>query len=113
MPSFFSFCSTRACSFVFVIPPAIEQIAIATFLDRETAKIDALVEEQRRLIELLILYFLVGGVAVARLGRTRSLLLGSALVIISNDQPGKDAVAPSSRCSIEVAIPADRPFQVN
>lgn len=35
------------------MPPLIEQEAIATFLDRETAKIDALVEEQRRLIGLL------------------------------------------------------------
>ncbi len=35
------------------IPPANEQAAIAVFLDRETAKIDALVEEQLRLIELL------------------------------------------------------------
>jgi type I restriction enzyme S subunit len=34
-------------------PPPEEQQTIATFLDRETAKIDALVEEQRRLIELL------------------------------------------------------------
>jgi len=34
-------------------PPLIEQIAIASFLDRETAKIDELVAEQRRLIELL------------------------------------------------------------
>lgn len=34
-------------------PPFSEQRAIATFLDRETAKIDALVEAQRRLIELL------------------------------------------------------------
>ena len=34
-------------------PPLSEQNAIATFLDRETAKIDALVAEQRRLIELL------------------------------------------------------------
>lgn len=34
-------------------PPLIEQIVIATFLDRETAKIDKLVAEQRRLIELL------------------------------------------------------------
>src|SRR5690606_15405004 len=31
----------------------VEQAAIVAFLDRETAKIDALVEEQRRLIELL------------------------------------------------------------
>ena len=35
------------------IPPLPEQQAIATFLDRETGKIDALVEEQRRLIALL------------------------------------------------------------
>jgi type I restriction enzyme S subunit len=37
----------------FPLPPRSEQIAIAAFLDRETGKIDALVEEQRRLIELL------------------------------------------------------------
>jgi type I restriction enzyme S subunit len=35
------------------LPPLPEQRAIAAFLDRETAKIDALVEAQRRLIELL------------------------------------------------------------
>jgi len=35
------------------VPPPSEQTAIAAFLDRETAKIDALVEEQRRLIALL------------------------------------------------------------
>ena len=34
-------------------PPHYEQVAIATFLDRETAKIDALVEEQEKLIALL------------------------------------------------------------
>lgn len=34
-------------------PPPAEQHAIATFLDRETAMIDALVEAQRRLIDLL------------------------------------------------------------
>lgn len=34
-------------------PPTGEQVAIAAFLDRETAKIDALVAEQERLIELL------------------------------------------------------------
>ncbi|OYX68918.1 MAG: hypothetical protein B7Y95_19235 [Rhizobiales bacterium 32-66-11] len=37
----------------FPLPPLPEQAAIAAFLDRETAKIDALVEEQRRLIALL------------------------------------------------------------
>jgi len=35
------------------LPTPEEQRAIAAFLDRETAKIDALVEEQKRLIELL------------------------------------------------------------
>lgn len=35
------------------LPPLTEQRAIATFLDRETAKIDALVAEQERLIALL------------------------------------------------------------
>ena len=34
-------------------PPQAEQTQIAAFLDRETAKIDALVAEQRRLMELL------------------------------------------------------------
>ncbi len=35
------------------LPPLAEQTAIAAFLDRETGKIDALVAEQRRLMELL------------------------------------------------------------
>ena len=35
------------------IPPQQEQLAIANFLDHETAKIDALIAEQQRLIELL------------------------------------------------------------
>jgi type I restriction enzyme S subunit len=35
------------------VPPLVEQLSIATFLDRETAKIDALIAEQQRLIELL------------------------------------------------------------
>jgi type I restriction enzyme S subunit len=39
--------------FVLPLPSLQEQSAIAAFIDRETDKIDALVEEQRRLIELL------------------------------------------------------------
>lgn len=39
--------------FIFPVPPPEEQTAIAAFLDHETGKIDALVEEQKRLIELL------------------------------------------------------------
>ena len=35
------------------LPPIAEQTAIAAFLDKETAKIDGLVAEQRRLMELL------------------------------------------------------------
>ena len=40
-------------SYRFPNPPASEQKAIAAFLDRETAKIDALVAEQQRLMDLL------------------------------------------------------------
>jgi type I restriction enzyme S subunit len=36
-----------------LIPPKVEQTQIARFLDHETARIDALIEEQQRLIELL------------------------------------------------------------
>ncbi|HUD51387.1 restriction endonuclease subunit S [Parvibaculum sp.] len=43
----------RAYELEVTIPPVQEQTAIAAFLDHETAKIDALVEEQRRLIALL------------------------------------------------------------
>lgn len=39
--------------FPIVLPPQPTQRAIAAFLDRETAKIDRLIEEQRRLIALL------------------------------------------------------------
>ena len=41
------------CSAPLPIPPPAEQTQIATFLDRETGKIDALITEQRRLVELL------------------------------------------------------------
>jgi type I restriction enzyme, S subunit len=44
---------TMIGAMVLPVPPAGEQAAIATFLDHETAKIDALIEEQKRLIELL------------------------------------------------------------
>jgi type I restriction enzyme S subunit len=40
-------------NFVIGFPPVKEQQTIATFLDRETAKIDALIAEQQQLIELL------------------------------------------------------------
>ncbi|MDZ7936981.1 MAG: hypothetical protein U5M53_01330 [Rhodoferax sp.] len=40
-------------NFATAFPPVVEQTQIAAFLDRETAKIDALVAEQRRLMELL------------------------------------------------------------
>lgn len=40
-------------NFAIAFPSLAEQLTISTFLDRETAKIDALVAEQERLIELL------------------------------------------------------------
>jgi type I restriction enzyme S subunit len=39
--------------FALVLPPPADQTAIVAFLDREIAKIDALIAEQQRLIELL------------------------------------------------------------
>ena len=47
------FTAEKVAAVMVPIPSAAEQTAIAAFLDRETAKIDALVEEQRRLIDLL------------------------------------------------------------
>jgi type I restriction enzyme S subunit len=44
---------TAMSAITLAIPPICEQESIATFLDRETAKIDALIAEQQRLIELL------------------------------------------------------------
>lgn len=41
------------CDIFFAVPEFVEQCAIVAFLDREARKVDALVEEQRRLIELL------------------------------------------------------------
>jgi type I restriction enzyme S subunit len=40
-------------SWLVALPPLLEQQAIASFLDRETAKIDALIAKKERLIELL------------------------------------------------------------
>ena len=48
-----SISSTNLMELPVVMPPVVEQTQIAAFLDRETAKIDALVTEQRRLMELL------------------------------------------------------------
>ncbi|WP_230852096.1 restriction endonuclease subunit S, partial [Ralstonia solanacearum] len=40
-------------NFVWAFPPLAEQIGVAAFLDRETAKIDALIAEQEKLVTLL------------------------------------------------------------
>lgn len=40
-------------AFIFSFPSYVEQCAISAFLDHETARIDALIQEQQRLIELL------------------------------------------------------------
>ena len=47
------FTSEKFSAFKIPLPPLPEQQAIAAFLDRETAKIDALVAKKERLIELL------------------------------------------------------------
>jgi type I restriction enzyme S subunit len=48
-----SFSYEKWCNLHLALPPLPEQTAIAEFLDRETGKIDELVAEQRRLMELL------------------------------------------------------------
>src|SRR5690554_1840777 len=48
-----SISSSNVMSCPLPLPPAAEQRQILSFLDHETARIDALVEEQQRLIELL------------------------------------------------------------
>jgi len=45
--------SAKVLAYPVAVPHPDEQARIATFLDRETAKIDALIAEQQRLIELL------------------------------------------------------------
>lgn len=47
------FTAEKVASVPVPLPDPAEQTAIAAFLDRETAKIDGLVQEQRRLMELL------------------------------------------------------------
>ena len=43
----------RYSNSLFLLPPLLEQQAIAAFLDRETARIDSMVSREERLIELL------------------------------------------------------------
>ncbi|WP_268778243.1 restriction endonuclease subunit S [Novosphingobium sp. Leaf2] len=64
-------------AFAVPFPPLDEQVAIVAFLDRETAKIDALIEEQRRLITLLkekrqsvISHAVTNGLNAQRVSRT-------------------------------------------
>ena len=49
----FGLTSRAICDSVFPLPPLTEQRAIAAFLDRETGRIDALIEKKQRLVELL------------------------------------------------------------
>jgi type I restriction enzyme S subunit len=51
--TFFGISQESIAAFPFAVPPVHEQQSIVAFLDRETAKIDALVREQLRLILLL------------------------------------------------------------
>lgn len=74
------------------LPPTSEQIQIAAFLDRETAKIVALVEEQKRLIELL--NEKVGALVLSTLDstRVRKVRLGVAGSVISRPVVQEDGV---------------------
>ena len=65
------------------LPPLVEQTAIAEFLDRETAKIDGLVAEQRRLMELLKEKIASLVLSSVDLPSTKRLRFGDAASIIS------------------------------
>lgn len=71
------FTAEKVAAFLVPAPPLPEQRAIADFLDRETAKIDALIEKQNELIDLLrerrgalILRGVIGADAVLRKSAT-------------------------------------------
>jgi len=64
-------------------PPLPEQTQIAAFLDRETAKIDELVAEQRRLMELLNEEIISLVLSSFRAPETRELRLSEVSTIIS------------------------------
>ena len=64
-------------------PPILEQRAIAVFLDRETSKIDWLVSEQRRLIELLNEKIISLVLSSFHAAETTELRLSEASTIIS------------------------------
>lgn len=51
--TFMELSATQMAALELPVPPLDEQRAIADYLDRETARINALIEEQRRLIEIL------------------------------------------------------------
>ena len=70
-------------NFATAIPPLPEQIAIAEFLDRETAKIDELVAEQRQLMELLKEKIASLVLSSVDLPNTKRLRFGDAASIIS------------------------------
>ena len=65
------------------LPPISEQTQIASFLDQETAKIDELIAEQRRLMELLTEKVTSLVLASINSTETRELRLECAVVIIS------------------------------
>jgi type I restriction enzyme S subunit len=66
-----------------VLPPLPEQTAIAEFLDRETGKIDELVAEQRRLMELLKEKITSLVLSSMDLPNTKRMRLGNAATLIS------------------------------
>lgn len=70
-------------SFAIPTPPLPEQTAIAEFLDRETGKIDELVAEQRRLMELLKEKIASLVLSSMDLPSTKRLRFGDAASIIS------------------------------
>ncbi|MFG1755353.1 restriction endonuclease subunit S [Streptosporangium sandarakinum] len=89
------------------VPPFREQHAIADYLDRETARIDTLIEEQQRLIEML--------------HERREAVIGAAFLNAQAQQPLKRVVpditvgivVQPSRWYVEDGVPALRGLNIN
>jgi type I restriction enzyme S subunit len=75
--------SEQFYDFILPFPPRQEQVAIGSFLDRETRKIDALLEEQQALIELLNEKVTAVVLSSIRSPETKELRLENAATVIA------------------------------
>ncbi len=80
----------RLAEFRFAPPPVDEQRRIADFLDAETARIDALIEKKRRMVELLDQRWLTTLESVMAASERRVTALKRVAVLIAGGTPSTD-----------------------